>query len=93
MSIDRMELAPGARLMGSPHAPGTHEYLCCERGQLVLWVAGERFELKRGAVAAFPGDQRHNYENPGRTAAVGFSVVSLAPVDSLMDSAYVPGGG
>jgi transcriptional regulator with XRE-family HTH domain len=84
MSIDRLELPAGVRMKGSPHAPGTHEFLYCERGQLALWVAGEQFELKRGAVAAFPGDQRHSYENPGRSSAIGFSVVSLAPVDHFL---------
>jgi len=87
MSIDRLELPAGVRMKGSPHAPGTHEFLYCERGQLNLWVAGEQFELKRGAVAAFPGDQRHSYENPGRSSAVGFSVVSLAPVDHFLTGA------
>jgi transcriptional regulator with XRE-family HTH domain len=89
MSIDRMELQPGARYPGSPHASGTHEFLYCERGQFTLWVGGEKFELKRGAVAAFPGDQRHSYENSGKTLSVGFSVVSLAPVDNIFGG--VPG--
>jgi transcriptional regulator with XRE-family HTH domain len=83
MAIDRMELEPGARLVGSPHAPGTHEFLYCERGQLTLFVGGERFELERGAVAAFAGDQKHSYQNPGKSNTVGFSVVSLAPITAL----------
>jgi len=80
MSIDRIELEPGARLVGSPHAPGTHEYLACERGRLSLRVEGESFVLERGAVAAFAGDQKHSYANEGRAPAVGYSVVSLAPI-------------
>jgi len=80
MEIDRMELAPGGRFQGVPHRPGTHEYLCCERGRLVLHVAGERLDLEPGDVAAFAGDQRHSYENRGRAPAVAFSVVTLAPV-------------
>jgi transcriptional regulator with XRE-family HTH domain len=83
MAIERMELEPGARLVGSPHAPGTHEYLACERGRLSLRVSGEAFVLERGAVAAFAGDQRHSYANEGRTPAVGYSVVSLAPIAAL----------
>lgn len=83
MAIDRLELAAGARFPGSPHAPGTHEFLYCERGKIRLWVGGEQFDLALGSVAAFPGDQRHSYENPGSTVAVGFSVVSLAPVDNI----------
>jgi len=83
MAIERMELEPAARFVGSPHAPGTQEFLYCERGRIKLWVAGDIFELERGAVAAFAGDQRHSYQNPGRTSAVGFSVVSLAPISRL----------
>jgi len=85
MAIDRMEIPVGGRVQGNPHASGTHEYLYCERGTLELWVAGEAFALPSGSVAAFPGDQRHSYENRGRTVAVGFSVVSLAPVDGFAD--------
>lgn len=83
LAIERMELEPGARIVGSPHAPGTREYLACERGRLSLWVSGEGFALDRGAVAAFAGDQKHSYANEGRTLAVGYSIVSLAPIVSL----------
>ena len=80
MEIDRMTLRTGDRLTGTPHRPGTHEYLYCERGKLTLYVAGERFDLRAGDVAAFPGDQRHSYYNRGTTSAVGFSVVTLSPL-------------
>ena len=80
MVIDRMEIPIGERVQGNPHAPGTHEYLYCERGSMRLWVDGESFDMTKGSVAAFPGDQGHSYENRGRTLAIGFSVVSLAPV-------------
>ena len=52
----------------------------CESGHLILWVSGERFDLSRGDVAAFPGDQQHSYHNEGRSKAIGFSVVTLAPL-------------
>lgn len=77
MAIDRLELAPKARFPGSPHRPGTHEYLVCERGAITLRVAGERLDLNPGDVAAFPGDQPHSYTNPGRDLAIGFSVVTI----------------
>lgn len=80
MEIDRMELAAGAQLTGVPHTPGTREYLTCERGQLVLSAAGERWELGSGDVVVFRGDQRHSYSNPGREIAVGYSVVVLSPL-------------
>ena len=80
MAIDRMELPPGARLTGVPHTPGAREYLACEAGEIQLAVAGERWTLQPGDVVAFRGDQRHSYANPGRRAAVGYSVVVLARV-------------
>jgi transcriptional regulator with XRE-family HTH domain len=80
MEIDRIELGPRGRMTGIPHRPGTREYLACERGRITLWTAGERFELAAGDVAAFEGDQRHSYANDGDVPAVGFSVVTLAPV-------------
>ena len=80
MEIDRFELAPAGRTVGVPHRPGTQEYLCCERGTIRLHVAGEPFELRKGDVAAFPGDQAHSYHNPGSSIAVGYSVVTLSPM-------------
>ena len=79
MEMDRIELAPGGRMTGVPHRPGTREYLVCEAGRLTLRAAGERYDLSPGDVAAFDGDQPHSYHNPGKKTAVGFSVVTLAP--------------
>jgi transcriptional regulator with XRE-family HTH domain len=78
MEMDRMDLPPKSTLVGVPHTPGTREYLTCERGQIVLVAAGERWELAQGDVVAFRGDQRHSYTNPGSSAAIGYSVVVLA---------------
>jgi DNA-binding XRE family transcriptional regulator/quercetin dioxygenase-like cupin family protein len=80
MEIDRIELAPRARMTGVPHRPGTREYLACERGRIALWTAGERLDLAPGDVAAFEGDRRHSYANEGDAVAIGFSVVTLAPI-------------
>ncbi len=80
MEMDRIELAAGARMTGVPHRPGTREYLTCERGKITLWTEGEKHELSPGDVAVFQGDQPHSYGNEGATAAVGFSVVALAPI-------------
>ena len=80
MEIDRIELAAGGRMAGIPHRPGTREYLACEAGQLTLWTGGEAHRLGPGDVAAFPGDSAHSYQNEGRLVAVGFSVVTLAPL-------------
>lgn len=80
MEIDRLELEPGGRMTGVPHTPGTREYLLCEAGRIALTAAGERWELEPGDVVAFRGDQRHAYANPGKTTAVGYSVVVIARV-------------
>src|SRR5580704_16407556 len=34
MEIDRLEVAPGGRMTGIPHTPGTREYLTCETGEI-----------------------------------------------------------
>jgi XRE family transcriptional regulator, regulator of sulfur utilization len=78
MDIDRLELPPRSKMIGVPHTPGTREYLTCERGSIVLIAAGERVTVEAGDVAAFRGDQRHSYENPGAATAIGYSVVVMA---------------
>jgi transcriptional regulator with XRE-family HTH domain len=80
MEIDRIELAANGRMTGVPHTPGTREYLTSESGEITLVVSGERFVVGPGDVAVFRGDQRHSYANPGRSPAVGYSVVLLAPL-------------
>lgn len=79
MEIDRVQIGHGERMRGSPHRPGTREYLYCERGRMMLWVAGEKIELRAGDVATFPGDRNHSYGAAGSSPAIGFSVVVLAP--------------
>jgi len=78
--IDRVVYAPGARMTGIPHRPGTREYLYCERGAITLRVLGDRVDLADGDVATFPGDQPHSYQNAFDGETVAFSVVTLAPV-------------
>jgi XRE family transcriptional regulator, regulator of sulfur utilization len=78
MEMDRIELPPKSTLVGVPHTPGTREYLTCERGQIVLVAAGERWEVEHGDVVAFRGDQRHSYTNSTASPAIGYSVVVLA---------------
>jgi transcriptional regulator with XRE-family HTH domain len=78
--IDRLELPPGGRMTGVPHMPWTREYLTCERGEVLLAVAGSQFALAPGDVLVFKGDERHSYRNPGARGAVAYSVVLLAPV-------------
>ncbi len=82
LDLERMQFPPGAAFAGVPHTPGTREYLTCESGTLELSAGGERWTLGPGDVVVFRGDQRHGYRNPGRSTAVAYSAVSLAPTDS-----------
>lgn len=77
MELERMELVQGARMTGTPHTPGTREYLTCEHGRIELVASGERFVLEPGDVVAFRGDQKHSYANRSRGTSVGYSVVVL----------------
>ena len=72
---ERMHLPAGSTFAGSPHSPGTREYLTCERGSIVLTAAGERYELSEGDVVAFRGDQRHGYAASPDADTVGYSVI------------------
>lgn len=79
LSLERMELPPGAAMRGQPHTPGTREYLACEQGQIELVASGERWLLAPGDVVVFRGDQPHSYRNAGRSTAVAYSAVALSP--------------
>ncbi len=79
LELERLELPARGTLVGSPHTPGTREYLTCESGSLELAVAGGTWTLAPGDLVVFRGDQRHSYRNPGRGRAIGYSVVLLAP--------------
>ena len=80
MEIDRMEIESGSRMGGIPHVAGTKEYLTVVQGEITLQVAGGSYRVAAGDVLAFPGDQAHSYKNTGEKRAIGFSVVTLAPV-------------
>jgi transcriptional regulator with XRE-family HTH domain len=80
LDISRLELEPGGMMKGTPHTPGTREYLACEAGTIELAASGEVWKLSPGDTLVFRGDQRHTYRNPGRGVAVGISVVAFAPV-------------
>ena len=78
LSLERLEIPPGARMKGTPHVPGTREYLACERGVVELVASGESFKLAEGDAVVFRGDQAHTYKNAGAGTAVAYSAVVLA---------------
>ena len=79
LELDRMELPPGALMVGIPHRMGTREYLACESGRVELVVSGEKYELSPGDVVVFRGDQKHSYANRGADVAVAYSAIVLGP--------------
>lgn len=80
MEIDRMTFAPGGRLKGTPHITRTKEYFYCSEGSVNIYVGKNQFEVKKGDVLVFPGDEPHAYHNlSSNKKAVCFSVVVFAP--------------
>ncbi len=80
MEIDKIEINPGARMRGVPHAPGTKEYLHCIQGEFCINVAGVETKVFKGDVFVFPGEIHHSYENSGKSRAIGLSVVAISPI-------------
>jgi len=79
LEIDRLEFSVGAVMGGHPHLSGTKEYLTVLQGEIVVYVAGENYTVKRGDVLAFPGNQPHSYRNSGRTTSIAVSIVIPIP--------------
>jgi XRE family transcriptional regulator, regulator of sulfur utilization len=80
VDVERLEIAANGRMTGTPHTPGTREYLIGESGQLTLVAAGETWLLSPGDVVVFRGDQRHSYANHTSETAVGYSVIILGRI-------------
>lgn len=80
MDIDRMEIAPGAQMRGTPHPQGTKEYLHCIQGEISVKINQEIYVVKKGDVLTFPGSVHHAYMNHGKNGAIGVSVVALTPM-------------
>ena len=68
-------LRSGGVYHGSPHPPGSEEYINVLQGDVDLEVAGEHLLLRTGDTAFFYGNVRHTYRNPGREE--GWAVVTI----------------
>jgi len=78
--LSRHTLAPGA-VTGGPgdppmHEPGSRETALVERGRVVLFCDGQRYELLDGDTVTFDADLNHHFENPGPEEAVLLAVLS-----------------
>jgi len=80
MSIERVEIKVGGRLVGAPHVQNSKEYITVVGGDLEISVAGQTHRLKAGDVLAYPGDQPHHYGNVGRGKVTFLSVVVVGPI-------------
>ncbi len=79
MEIDLLTLKPNGRFKGTPHISQTKEYFYCLEGKINIYVDKSKYELTKGDLLAFPGDEPHAYENESLTKkAKGFSVVTYA---------------
>ncbi len=78
--LSRHTLAPGAVTGGSGdpprHEPGSRETALVERGTVVLYCDGQRYELLDGDCVTFDADLTHHFENPGPEEAVLLAVLS-----------------
>jgi XRE family transcriptional regulator, regulator of sulfur utilization len=78
--LSRHTLAPGAVTGGAGdpprHEPGSRETALVERGKVVLFCDGERYELLDGDCVTFDADLNHHFENPGPEEAVLLAVLS-----------------
>jgi quercetin dioxygenase-like cupin family protein/DNA-binding XRE family transcriptional regulator len=81
MSIERVEIEAGGRVIGAPHVQSSKEYITVVSGGLEISVAGETHRLGPGDVIVFPGDQPHRYVNVGRGRVMFLSVVAVVPHD------------
>lgn len=73
--VERMALAPRARLKGAPHVVGSREYLACESGRVQLTTPSQSWVLGPGDVVFYRGDQPHGYTNPDDVPGVAYTVV------------------
>jgi transcriptional regulator with XRE-family HTH domain len=78
--LSRHALEPGA-VTGGPgdpprHEPGSRETALVERGRVVLFCDGQRYELLDGDCVTFDADLNHHFENPGPEEAVLLAVLS-----------------
>jgi transcriptional regulator with XRE-family HTH domain len=78
MSIERVEIEGGGRLVGAPHVRNSKEYITVLGGGREISVAGQTHRLMAGDVLAYPGDQPHHYDNVGRGKVTFLSVVVVA---------------
>ena len=75
IELERLDIAAGGNMGGSPHSKNANEYFICLKGRGAIFVEGEEFTLEKGDTLVFPGDCKHSYHNRGRSSFEGISVI------------------
>lgn len=60
-----MEIDPGTRYTGEPHAGNSQEYLFLSAGRLEVSVEEQHFAVSAGEFIRFAADRPHTYQNTG----------------------------
>jgi len=79
LEIDRIEIDAHSTMGGNPHLEGTKEYLTVIKGEMIIYVAGDSYTVKKNDVFAFPGNQAHSYRNNRSTETIALSIVVPIP--------------
>jgi len=75
LQIERFEMPGGKGFTGVPHKKGTKEYFICLQGKAEVAVTGNLYELSKGDILFFKGDERHSYKNISVSKCVGLSIL------------------
>jgi transcriptional regulator with XRE-family HTH domain len=74
LTVERIEMAPRARLERALGRHADKSYVACERGEVDVTTAGERQKLGAGDVLVVKRGAAHVFMNRSRTVAVLYSV-------------------
>ncbi len=73
--LEKLELLPNNGFTGIPHLKGTKEYFTCIQGKARVTVVGKTFDVSKGDVLVFKGNEAHSYHNVHSTKALAISII------------------
>ncbi len=71
-----LELSAGTQVRGTLQVNRSMKYFYCTRGQILVRIAGEKYELNKGDALFFPADEPHSYQND--TSALAEAVIAAS---------------
>lgn len=78
LSLERLELPAGARIVRRPSSSKSRCYVVCEVGEVELLLGAGVWRVAAGEVLAFDAEELGGYVNPTRRKAVCYSVTAPA---------------